>query len=643
MFRIIESTDSSSTAQCSVSVRDSFGEGVYIETNRSDRLCSTDCHCHRLGGPDLAFLVSKDPTHIMIDVWNEALQNTLIDVIGLDEQRFPYGLGVWDGAQLLAQYENLEARLRAVIHAPVGSVDTQPFLPLRLLVDGFLGQGLERSPQYKDASYILRDVFLEQDRNSILDAELLEAARKGSIRDIRNLFSHSKLELENAAGRTSPIIASSTKTLGISPGVQVMEDPVPEAININAHDMHGNTALIHAAFAGHLSIVMYLFCQDADIAWSNNKGETALHKAAKAKHIDLVSFLIQSGADIHAKDNSGATPVHSWSSWAYASSPDLKKLILALRKRRERNMENTSRRSIIESWTDQVLERTAIEPTIDDYQNLVSKPDQQLKIRNIKEAKAAVRGFFIQQYYKVRQHEIFERVRGRFPNSTRAWQFGMEALQKISYGYLPHDFGMTMAFLCVCKAVSLTLDTYGCNPPSDRPPWANHQKFEESLSHWLPLFHGDDGMLFAKTVRSIWNVHIFPFPWLFSSVDHHAMFQYVERLTSDLIDAVERLSSPPTLSAEQRAPNQAPQGTNEQQPPPPNDPDPGDPCIATESTQHIRTAISRGARSRKSLLWVELMASSIFRILLMFLLCKSCCPTLLICPVQNFNLTWGID
>ena len=235
----------------------------------------------------------------------------------------------------------------------------------------------------------------------------------------------------------------------------------------------------------------------------------------------------------------------------------------------------------------------------------------------------------------------FWRVSGRFPNPTRAWRFGMVALKRISYGYLPHELGMALALLCVCKAVSLTLYAYGYELSSSRPPWDYHGEFEASLPSWLPLFHCHDSLLFRMIVEDIWDVELPILPRCL--VDYHAMFNYVERFTSDLIDAVERLSSPPTISAEQRNPNQVQQGTNEQEPPPPNDPDPGDLCIGTESNQHNRAVISRGAWSRKSLLWVEIMASSIFRILLIFFLCKSCCPTLRICHVQDLDLVWSVN
>ncbi|KAM0415985.1 hypothetical protein ACHAPT_013040 [Fusarium lateritium] len=578
MFRIVDSTDSS------VSFRDSFGEGVYIENNRPDGLCSTDCHCHQLGPPDFAFIVSKDLAHVKIEVRNEILQNTLIDTIGLDKQYPQCDQPVWDGAHLLARYEDLKARLRNVINAPVGSVEAQPFLPLRLLVDGFLDQEQEEclpGPRHKDPSDVLRDVLPEEDHNSILDARLLRAARYGNIELIDYLLR------KHVIVRYSP-----RENFESFLGRQITDDIFKETVNINAHDGYGNTALIYAASAGHLDAAQLLVTQGADIAWANNEGRTALHEAAEAQHWYVIDFLTENGADMGAKDNWGITPAHlhvicDSMGWLYALP--------------------------------RCLPSSLGQPSIYDYKNLLFKT-KPVEDPNIDKVKETMRSLFIQEYLKVRRHQVFERLRGRFPNSTRAWRFGMAALRKISYGYLPQELGMAIALLCVCKAVSATLDIHKHDQSNFQ---FDDKQFRQDLPRWLPLFHGADRKLFKAAARDIWGVR--GSTWTLytpQTLDYHDLFKHAERLTSNLIDAVNYLYDLAELP-EGGNPEQVQQRPPQQDQSPTKYPDPGNPGIRAESTQHRKAVTGRRAASRKSLLWAELMAGAIFSILLIFLLCES--------------------
>ncbi|WAO95714.1 C2H2-type domain-containing protein [Fusarium falciforme] len=595
MFRLVESTDSSPAAQCSVSVRDSFGEGVYIENNRSDGLCSTDCHCRRLGPLDFAFTISKQPAHTKIEVRNEILQNTLIDVIGSDERHSQCDPRAWDGAHLFARYEDLKARLRDVIDAPVGSVGAQPFLPLRLLVDGFLGQEQEESlpcPQHKDPSDVLRDVLPEEDKNSMLDVKLLQAAGDGDISVIDDLLSNHTILPYSHMQMFVDVL-----------GRQITDDLFKETVNIDAHDEHGNTALLRAVTAGHLDVARLLVARGADIAWANNQGETALHKAARANHFELSYFLKVVGADMNAKDNSGAAPAlnsfHFRAGFLYWSF--------------------TWRMSMFGRWhMSDRCEQTPSEPTINDYRDLLFKTDP---IMNTDKVKTTMRGLFIREYAKVRQHLIFGRVRGRFPNSTRAWRFGMTALHKISHGYLPQELGMAIALLCVCKAVSATLHIHKHDLSNFQ---FDDEQFRRDLPRWLLLFHGADRKLFKAAARDIWSVR--KSMWTLytpQTLDYHDLFKHAERRTSDLIDAVKCLHDI-TEFAELGDPKHGQQRPSQQDRPSPKDPDPGDPGIGAESTQHRKAVTGQRASSQKSLLWAEVMAGAIFSILLIFLLCESC-------------------
>lgn len=75
-------------------------------------------------------------------------------------------------------------------------------------------------------------------------------------------------------------------------------------------DNHENTALIVAAFQGHLDVVQLLLATDpTGVSVRGGLGTTALHEAIHGKHVNIVEILLQHGADITALDDSGRIPL----------------------------------------------------------------------------------------------------------------------------------------------------------------------------------------------------------------------------------------------------------------------------------------------------------------------------------------------
>ncbi|XP_078721869.1 ankyrin repeat domain-containing protein 33B [Lampetra fluviatilis] len=82
-------------------------------------------------------------------------------------------------------------------------------------------------------------------------------------------------------------------------------------LDVNHKDKEGNTALLLAAQAGHITIINYLlnYYPGVDVEVRNVHGFTALMKAAMQGRSDCVTALMLSGADITATDpNRGLTP-----------------------------------------------------------------------------------------------------------------------------------------------------------------------------------------------------------------------------------------------------------------------------------------------------------------------------------------------
>lgn len=69
------------------------------------------------------------------------------------------------------------------------------------------------------------------------------------------------------------------------------------------------TALMRAAYRGHVEIAKMLISSGANLGIRDRGGATALHIASRAGHDAIVTLLIKYGADVNAVDNEGWTPL----------------------------------------------------------------------------------------------------------------------------------------------------------------------------------------------------------------------------------------------------------------------------------------------------------------------------------------------
>ncbi|XP_077429317.1 photoreceptor ankyrin repeat protein [Vanacampus margaritifer] len=85
-------------------------------------------------------------------------------------------------------------------------------------------------------------------------------------------------------------------------------------IDINHQDNEGNTALMIASQAGHVSTVMYLlnYYPGIDTEIKDCRGFTALIKAAMTGRDDVVAALVMAGADIHVTDTTKGKCAQDW-------------------------------------------------------------------------------------------------------------------------------------------------------------------------------------------------------------------------------------------------------------------------------------------------------------------------------------------
>ncbi|XP_037535804.1 photoreceptor ankyrin repeat protein [Nematolebias whitei] len=85
-------------------------------------------------------------------------------------------------------------------------------------------------------------------------------------------------------------------------------------LDINHQDSEGNTALMIASQAGHISTVMYLlnYYPGIDMEMKDCRGFTALIKAAMTGRCDVVAALVMAGADRDAVDAARGACAQDW-------------------------------------------------------------------------------------------------------------------------------------------------------------------------------------------------------------------------------------------------------------------------------------------------------------------------------------------
>ncbi|EAX74523.1 ankyrin repeat protein, putative [Trichomonas vaginalis G3] len=81
----------------------------------------------------------------------------------------------------------------------------------------------------------------------------------------------------------------------------LVEDFISFGVDINASDLLGKTAIIHAGLTNNRSAEI-LLSHGADINSRDSDGMTALHKAASNNYVEFMEFLIEHGADYNASD-----------------------------------------------------------------------------------------------------------------------------------------------------------------------------------------------------------------------------------------------------------------------------------------------------------------------------------------------------
>lgn len=136
----------------------------------------------------------------------------------------------------------------------------------------------------------------------IIDGEdftaLMHSANQGNMLMVQSLIEKGKNEEEVFKNSVIALISASCNNQ-----LNIVEFLIRKNITLlNAIDLHGNTALIYAAYYGNAIIVEFLLKIGVSIDLANLGERTALMFAAQEGHIIIVDLLLEAGADIEAAD-----------------------------------------------------------------------------------------------------------------------------------------------------------------------------------------------------------------------------------------------------------------------------------------------------------------------------------------------------
>ncbi|KAH7342466.1 hypothetical protein BKA65DRAFT_292216 [Rhexocercosporidium sp. MPI-PUGE-AT-0058] len=93
----------------------------------------------------------------------------------------------------------------------------------------------------------------------------------------------------------------------------------------------------------------------------------------------------------------------------------------------------------------------------------------------------------------------FQGLNRRFQDRRNAWAAGIMTMRRLCRGRPPPDLDNTIAFLCISKAISETLDTTGACYYKDQ--------FLQDLDRWQALFEPGASLdAYRETIHSMWGV-----------------------------------------------------------------------------------------------------------------------------------------
>ena len=129
---------------------------------------------------------------------------------------------------------------------------------------------------------------------------IVEAAWSGSVDVVRYLVSLPSIDVGEALEAAS--------RFGLVDVVRSLVEGRGADVDMRLN--HGWTALLEAAYGGHLTVIQYLLGAGADVNRATDYGWTPLHCAAMRGHLEVMRALLDAGADVTKRNSFGRTALY---------------------------------------------------------------------------------------------------------------------------------------------------------------------------------------------------------------------------------------------------------------------------------------------------------------------------------------------
>jgi ankyrin repeat protein len=424
-------------------------------------------------------------------------------------------------------------------------------------------------------------------RSTWLETPLVVAAKHGHEAVVRILLDRgANIETRSTCSETPLVVAANHGHVAV---VRILLD---RGANIEAQSLWSRTPLLFAAEHGHEAVVRILLDRGANIEAQSIFSETPLVVAAEHGHEAVVRILLDRGANIEAQSTLSETPL------ILASRGRHRVVMTLLLKARRSSASNSLRRNMYMETLHAILPRecTAVAMAA--------------KINEISKSRCQLTEFF--------------------SNYQTLWRTGIRSIERLSGGHLPKSLGETLSILCVCKAMSETMDIYLATSYTCG--------FLRGLERWIIVLDEEEVQAYRHIVKAIWQIDIEMRPQdnqpgendLTPFESYEELLQYAQGLVSCLTSTANGCFSTTTSVRNHRASlDQSQRSWRERHPnpPPPSehaDPvEPKPPDYPPQGQSQIQEDILNISSTNIDPRLVVLLTGAAFIILLLFLMCKS--------------------
>jgi hypothetical protein len=605
-----------------VYVGDSYGSHSYIDTNE-ERACPQSCFCwsHDQAPGVFTFIAYKSPSRLAVNIYSDALYSELIQVIGPEKMAEEEIVGHGDapnslnGFCLLQSFQNLQAHLNLLGCYAFTDPTLSPVISeMELLVHGFLSDG----EAFKSFGYehLYENGYLTFEQWKAFQQDQLQ--RDISTLDERFIAMDDSNDFEDFEDSQDPVQLFGIPSEDFE-AVETQADGYPMGSSQNAQHCVAEANVIEEAQEHESSHILELSnCEDLSKVQEDTSSQSLC-----PKEIDSVDAQNGDNSSVGAIDFPSPSTLPSHAS-------QLRTLIQNILSGLEELIELADLIKLIE---------------LIELIELTTKEDPTFRRFNKR---------FIQQYRLMTEAMLdssadFSQMGTRFKNHREAWNAGISTMRRLCNSKPPRGFQNAIAFLCISRAMSETLDsTNGSDYTS---------QFLEDLDRWQVLFTSRELEAYRELIHSMWGIVLsenMSKSWKasdFLTLTHfQALLSTFIRQTNEPVnlhgphDQSLRCSQQNFLARSHQTSAESEvdlrtenlESSDRSNPPPPDsiEPKPPDIPIALEKIplkEHIENDISAASLD---VIVVGLMAGAIFAIVIVFLQCASLTslsPSLLFC------------